>query len=297
VSERSQIEAQSLDLTMFNELLNRPYPFIESTSIRLSLSFIIGLVVFLLLNTYRPFGIERIPESETAFIAGFGLIAMVSLMVTLFTFPFFEDIEKWTIKSEIRLHIYNWILTSIWVYAYNTLVGADLSPQHTLPTILASVAGLYLVPLLVMVYITEKHLQNRNEKEAKEIDGLMHNIDTPIAKTKDDQLIIRPESSTAPPIDIKLSDFIYAASDNNYVMLHYLENGQLQKQLLRLSLKNMESQLIDNSAVIRCHKSYLVNRNLIEEITGNARSLCIHMKHTESKIPVPRAFDRSLLTN
>jgi len=278
-----------------SNFLQRPYPFIESTPIRLSLSFVIGLVVFLLLNTYRPFGIEQIPSDQTAFVAGFGLIAMLALMVSLFTFPFFIKIENWTVKSEIQFHLFNWLLTSIWAYAYNTTIGFNISPQHSLFDFIFIVAAIYFVPLMVMIFITEKYFQQRNQQEAL---LLNHHLESTNKEksNESDILTITPETSSSSPLKINLADFIYAASDNNYVMLHFLNSENvLDKQLLRLSLKKLETQVCLYNDLCRCHKSYIVNRQSIEEVEGNARSLYIKTKHSDFKIPVSRSFDRSLL--
>jgi len=280
---------------VISSFLNKPYPYIESPTIRLALSFVIGLVVFLLLNTYRPFGIEQIPLNETAFVAGFGLIAMLSLMVSLFTFPFFIKIEDWNIRSEVQLHVFNWALTSIWAYAYNSTIGADISPQHGLPYFFLIVAAIYLVPLQVMIFITEKYLQQRNKEEAKSI---THQMDRKgEISNNHEQLIIQPDTTSSPSIVLETAQFIYAASDNNYVMLHFINDKKTPNhQLVRLSLKRLEAQLKAQSAIIRCHKSYLVNRNHIQEVSGNARSLYLKVNHFDFQIPVSRSFDRSQLS-
>ena len=42
--------------------------------------------------------------------------------------------------------------------------------------------------------------------------------------------------------------------------------------------------------IIRCHKSFIVNRNEIETVNGNARSLFLMMKARDIEIPVSHSF-------
>ncbi len=78
-------------------------------------------------------------------------------------------------------------------------------------------------------------------------------------------------------------------------MLYYLQNGSVQKQLLRVSLKKVEDQLQNVEEIIRCQRSYLVNKLNIRDITGNARSLNILMREYEGMIPVSRSFPKEAL--
>ena len=85
---------------------------------------------------------------------------------------------------------------------------------------------------------------------------------------------------------------VYATADGNYTTVFYWRDGQVQKRLLRLSLKNVAQQLADFEDIIRCHRSYVVNKRQIEDISGNARSLNLRMADGTASIPVSRTFPR-----
>ena len=65
--------------------LKKPYPFVTDTSIKWALSMMIGLICFLFLAAFRPFGLDDV--DSVTFIAGFGLTAFISMVVHYFILP------------------------------------------------------------------------------------------------------------------------------------------------------------------------------------------------------------------
>lgn len=92
-------------------------------------------------------------------------------------------------------------------------------------------------------------------------------------------------------------DKLYIAEDkllvleaqDNYVAIYYREKDLVKRSLLRSSLKRLEEQL-NGSALLRCHRSYLLHPMQIEKISGNAHQLQIRMKGLDKTIPVSRQY-------
>lgn len=117
-----------------------------------------------------------------------------------------------------------------------------------------------------------------------------------LAPPKSEDLImlqIQEESVKASPIVMPLSEFLYAQSEGNYVSIYHLENNILLQKLIRLSLKQLEIQLANHSQIKRCHRSYLINRQHLKSIDGNARSLTIQLDKVATSIPVSRSFSKA----
>ena len=83
-------------------------------------------------------------------------------------------------------------------------------------------------------------------------------------------------SQTGQTLRLKLADILYITSDDNYVDIHYVENGARKKTLFRSSLKNVESQIVHRlSPIRRCHRQFLINtRHLILSIRRKAEKEC-----------------------
>ena len=75
---------------------------------------------------------------------------------------------------------------------------------------------------------------------------------------------------------------------NNYVAVYYLVNEQLQKKLLRTTLKKIHQQVPDMTQV---HRSYLVNKNHFVEWKDN-----LSMTLTQLTVPVSKKYKPNLNT-
>ena len=68
-----------------------------------------------------------------------------------------------------------------------------------------------------------------------------------------------------------------------------------EKELLRLTLLNFLEKVDPDKNIVRCHKSYIVNLDKVENVHGNARSLMLEIKGLDFEIPVSRSFPREQL--
>jgi DNA-binding LytR/AlgR family response regulator len=73
------------------------------------------------------------------------------------------------------------------------------------------------------------------------------------------------------------------------------KNGHgIEKKLLRVNLKNVESQL-NNSFTLRCHRSYIVNVHAISNITGNTNGYKLQIRDSDFSIPVSRPKGKEVM--
>lgn len=59
------------------------------------------------------------------------------------------------------------------------------------------------------------------------------------------------------------ASILYIQSDENYLRIYYLDEGKITNYLLRSSMKRIE-ELCAKNDLIRCHRSYFVNKNRVE---------------------------------
>lgn len=256
----------------------------------------ISIVAFLILAIFRPFGLHAV--SSVTFLAGFGASCFIILFVYFFILPIlfpktFES-DRWIVGKETLSYIGNLLGISVLNYFYNSTVGIEISQQFNLLEFIFMTVAVGALPVLLMIYITEKIAKSRNDEKASIINqGLV----SPNNATSSMRLRIVSQNKTEAPLDIEQNDFIMAKSSGNYIeiFMHY-ENNSSSKALLRLSLSELEAQLSDNSSFLRCHKSYLINKSNVKSVEGNARS-CVAIMDNGLQIPISRTLDRSLLVN
>jgi DNA-binding LytR/AlgR family response regulator len=93
---------------------------------------------------------------------------------------------------------------------------------------------------------------------------------------------------------LKPEELLFIESADNYSNIVFYRNNKVNKQLLRGSLKRIESQ-ITFPFIVRCHRSYIVNLKMINHIKGNAQGYRIDFKvELKDTIPVSRNYSKAL---
>jgi hypothetical protein len=275
--------------------LNKPYPLIQTLQWKLAVIFGSGIFVTAFLWLYQPFGATDIKEYHYLFLAGFGASVALGLSIGYLILPklapaLFNQ-EKWQIKKEILFLLTAFLIISVLNYLYNSIVGAQIAPQHSLLEFIGITTAVGVFPVFLLVFLIEFYMSRRNSTEAKSLNENLRNNNT----AEDVEFTIIPETIRSRHLMLKLDDFLFAKSDNNYTTFYFFKEGLVNKSLVRVSLKNVEHQLTPYDAIIRCHNSYMVNKNKIVDIKGNARSLYLRLEAVDEKIPVSRGFDKEKL--
>jgi DNA-binding LytR/AlgR family response regulator len=84
--------------------------------------------------------------------------------------------------------------------------------------------------------------------------------------------------------------FLFAKAEGNYLEIFVSQNGQVQKLLKRMTLKEFEAQLNAHDHIIRTHRSYLVNLHQVSDIKGNAQGYQLHLNQHQELVPVSRGM-------
>lgn len=274
--------------------LDKPYPQLEGSYFKVALSFGIGVSCFLFLTVFQPFGLDQV--DSVTYNAGFGLNAIISLLLHYFAMPrllprIFNP-STWTTKHEMLFFISTILVLSLLNWSYNSTVGRDISPQHSLPYFVYITMAVGVMPVFMIIWVNEISARQRNEKLAESIQQVSNQEVEELPQT----IIITSDNTTDPDLTLPVNDFLYAESSQNYCVVHYLKKDLPHKTLLRLSLKSLEQQLEEQEGIVRCHRSYIANLSNVSHSEGNARSLHLYFDQLESPIPVSRSFDRSVLS-
>ena len=282
-----------MDLRMW---LNKPYPLLTSWRTKLLLILGFGIFVFLFLILFQPFGASDIKRSKTLFLLGFGVSVSLALCICYFILPLifrsWFDPERWQIKKEILFLFCCFSLVALFNTVHNNVIGQDITNHRTYLEFFGISFAVGMFPLIILIFLVELFLNNRNLAQASQIDERRVEVKSHGEAL---QIVIEPETSTSEVLRLPLDDFLFAASDNNYSTVYFFSEGQIQRELLRLSLKNLETQLKTFEDILRCHKSYLVNKSKITKISGNARSLVLQVEGYKGLIPVSRSFPKERL--
>lgn len=92
--------------------------------------------------------------------------------------------------------------------------------------------------------------------------------------------------------NLKWAQIICFESDDNYITIYYLENDQTKKRVERLAMRTIQQEIEQQSLpFIRVHKSYMVNRNFIQQVSGKAQNYKLKIEAMEFEVPVSRRLN------
>ncbi|WP_296705816.1 LytTR family transcriptional regulator DNA-binding domain-containing protein [Algoriphagus sp.] len=94
-------------------------------------------------------------------------------------------------------------------------------------------------------------------------------------------------------LKIKLQNFLYANSSENYITISYTLNGQSKHHLIRKPLKDLEQELKAYPEIERTHRSYLVNRLNIQAVKQLKGKVFLEVKGTS--VPVSKQYQPQFL--
>ena len=112
---------------------------------------------------------------------------------------------------------------------------------------------------------------------------------------KSSSLISIRDSRGVLQLSVAKENLIYIESADNYICIWYLKNEQLKKQLMRITMKDISEQLADTN-VVRCHRSYMVNLDLVKVIRREKENLFLELGVPNVReIPISKTYGEQVL--
>lgn len=263
---------------------------------------LIGVFVGLFLLVFQPFGIaDWVTPYKTLKILGYGVVSFVVTAIHFLLWPrlfpaVFSD-RVWTVGKAILLIVTNILLITVANRLYLIALTGDTPSVGgwlnmlaitfligIFPSVGAVVAG-YVVRL--RQYVRQAgtlpvHASPPAVTESVEAELTGATLLTLVADNEKDTITLQP------------NELLYIESSDNYCTVVYLRSGQPVKPLLRSSLSRLEGQ-INRPDIVRCHRSFVVNLDRVEKVTGNAQGYKLHLLGGQFQIPVARKYNDSLV--
>jgi DNA-binding LytR/AlgR family response regulator len=116
-------------------------------------------------------------------------------------------------------------------------------------------------------------------QEKKEQDGMYKFYD----EKGDLKLLVRPEM------------LFYLEAADNYVQIHYMNAGKMEKIMIRNTLKNIEWRFRDHE-LVRCHRSFIVNLANVKLLKRTEGDVLIDFGDERiARIPVSKGYGDKVL--
>lgn len=271
------------------KILNQPYPFYYSYKNIFSICMIGMLLGFLFLFFFRPFDITPSEHKYNYLIICMShtiAAGIAGSLVFVFAKQIIKNKEKWTLGKETFLLIVVCSCIGLANFLIRDLIYDSLS-NWTLLSLWEEVKNAFLTGIiLIYTLLTANYiwLQSRYQEGASNIRSNKNN-DLNIS----DSVFILEGDGKEERLSMKVSEFIFAKSEGNYVLIYHQPNDIVEKKMIRSTISHIEAQIAPNPNLYRCHRSYIVNLSHISSVEGNAQGYKILVSHTNIPIPVSRS--------
>jgi hypothetical protein len=279
--------------------INAAYPFEHSFQEKRNTIAVISLFTSILIFLLQPFGMITMGMGQLSHFVGYLFISLSVLTINYFGFPFFfpayfED-DRWSVVKAFLFLVYNFLIIGFWNHIFISLYNNDISGMVSVwelsrwifQTLAIGVISSGFLILLRFNILSRKYLQI-----SQDLNEQLH-LQLKPQKTKDEYNHITIELENK-PITIRKNDLKYISAEGNYVGIHYNQDGIFNKKLFRNTISQVENSLSRYPQFFRCHRSYLINLDVIEGTQGNSQGLFVKLDNGAVKIPVARSKIRIL---
>jgi FlaA1/EpsC-like NDP-sugar epimerase len=272
------------------KILSQPYPFSErSISQIITQSILEGAFIALFLIIIQPFGISNIVvEYKIAYLISYGITTTLCVLIIRFIifkkYKKYSDQAGWTIGKEIIAIIALLLLITVFNYLL-TIFLFDLT--FNLKGVLSMFFMVLVIGIFPIVFGVMLNYIFQLKKYQKPIEiNHNHSTDSPLESEK--KLILFADNEKD-KTEFSINDLYYIESSDNYSTIFYEKENRIIKELLRSSLTRLEGQILATN-IVRCHRSFIVNLDKVEKVTGNAQGYKFHLKVPEMQVPVARKY-------
>ena len=269
------------------------------------------LIIFFILALFRPFGIAQCGARQWLLIMGSTLSS--ALFTALFAyvlpwiFPVWHAERNWTVGRHILQQMGMLLCIAVGVWGVNSWVFGMPLNWRFLAHCVGWVILLAPFPTAIFLFWNQNLLLKRNLRDAMSMNGaLMKRLDT-LPKEADqavkaakegmqEQQLLLTGDTRDSQLSLLPSRLLYAESCSNYVKVVWLAEGahEVKSQLLRLTMKQLEEQLMPYDVLTRCHRAYLVNLRQVKQVSGNSQGCQLRLTACEETVPVSRPYVKAV---
>jgi|GEM_PF-4759605 len=239
---------------------------------------------FLVLNLLEPFQIDLNGFYLPAILvlSSFGIVSGLGVLFLEFTIQ--PDLEKfilnWNLATALLWFIFEIIFLSFLIWIYTLLLHHYMNGWQGIyfPEIEAKqLIPKYLALNIVWAFICIPNIYFAISNKIKSVNNASKEVE---------ETILLPSDNQNDRFRIKISQIICFQTFDNYLKVIFLtESNKLDSKLVRSSLKKMQQQL-DSELLIRCHQSFLINKNFITAMKSNNK---LQMAYLDFDVLVSRS--------
>lgn len=272
----------------FLELVQRPFPRPEQPRTRVVMAVGTGIFVAVFLLFFRPFGLHEVDASKMAVVAGFGAVTTACMLVMYFVvprlFPSWYREEAWIVGREIMDVLMTIVLIGVGNTFYSAWAFSMPITVQDLLTYQVITAAVGVFPSTFIVLLQASRYQALFAAGARTVEAELR---APAGHAPMERVVITDDEGKQ-QVDVPIDDLLLLTAADNYVQVTIRHALRPTAMLLRTSLRSIEERHPLPASLFRCHRSYIVNLDAVEHVTGNAQGYVLHLPH-DIRVPVARS--------
>ena len=275
----------------------------ETINIRLvSCAFIV-----LALAIFKPFGLEVWQWQAYIHLLAIFAIGLFSCFLTEVILRYMIRMPRsydrgvsYIISRNLRFQCINTPLVSLLICLYRHFAMSDLVAGNrlSLSNYLETLVIIAFLSFAIGLYWRFKFRSRYLAVELEETRQMNEQLKKLQTSTQNSQTIeedtnqvsqITLEGTTNEHVTLEISDLLYIEAVGNYVKVVNKRDDEVQTNMLRATMKQMEDALQAYPMIVRCHRAFMVNLSQVEQISSNSRAMQLMIRHTHDAIPVSRS--------
>lgn len=214
---------------------------------------------------------------------------VVVLFIMFFLSKLKSDIdEMWTLGKELLFVITFFFLVGMGQFFLRDVIY-DNPNNWSWGYFLEEIRNTFLVGSLFFIILVSLNFNRLYQLNQKKATALLASVPQKTHVIRERNIFIKTQVR-GDNFNLEIDRFLFARSEKNYVEIYLLGELTIEKTLKRITLKELTSKLNIYPAIIKTHRSFLVNLNQVENVTGNAQGFNLSLKEYPGNIPVSRSL-------
>lgn len=272
--------------------LKQPYPVPDNV---VTTALVIGIGISLMMLLLEPFGLSGTPVKYFGlFLSGYGLISCSILLFNgLLVIRLFSDLN-WNVIRQIAWSCWSVFCLGLGNYAYTYAVidGFPFSISALL-TLQLYTFFIAIIPITILVLIRQNRLLRMNRNTAESLNDSLQSVVT--SGDFAEEVILTAENGKT-QLNVKIADLAFIESEGNYIQIYVRKSGSITVTTIRSSISKAEIELAKHSQIIKCHRAFIVNKDFIRCIKGNAQGYRLKIEGTDKEVYVSRQYTKLIKT-
>lgn len=241
-------------------------------------------VVFAILYFLEPFNFGLYQGNKFLFALGYAFSAFVGVSLSSYIASLY-----FKVTSNIRLNIIILILLTSIIpilcsYAFSIIAYGMEINANNIGFVAKSTATFFVTLLAINLIVSYNSYLRGKVKQLMPVSD-----DFP---KEDATIVFHDQNARGVDLSIQMSQFVYAESDHNNVIVHYIEDGKLTKSQVRNTLAQVVND-IKRDNIMQCHRSFLINIDNVLSATGNSNGYILNMRGNCHSASVSRTYAES----